>query len=230
MNSIILPTYCPAQEVESALHEFMDTLAMSTTLPAELVVVEQGKRLVEKDLLLYKSTGAIVHSQYRYYPDPIGYARAVNIGASLAVGDYLFIVNNDLKLPYGWDAKLLTAYRSVPDMGLLSPLEHTRGGYNGIILNESWWSCVLISRKVWETVGPLDDEKLNYRFHDQDWSIRCKRKGFQVARLGSLRVHHIDSTTYKHMPVKREEGEERAEMIRRYGYAHFFEWFGHGAK
>lgn len=227
MNSIILPTYCPVPSVEEQLKVFLQGLEQNTVLPYELVVVEQGKQVFPS---IPYTSGKLLEAgewpeaaKYFHQEQPMGYAKAVNKGVEMSSGEWLFIVNNDIKVPYGWDDKLLKAYQRLPKgKGLLSPIERGRGvEKDDFILNESWWSCVLIHRSVWDEVGRLDDEVLNYRFHDQDWSIRCRRAGYDVARYRGVVIDHIESSTYRHMNI--DEGPERAEMLRRHGALHFHE-------
>lgn len=219
--SIIIPSYRPVVEVAELELECLRSIRQHTQNDYELVYVrnEEYNPLIDCPVLAARNV------RFVDMGEPVGYARAVNIGVAVSSGDYLFIVNNDIKiLTPGWDQEMLDMYESkrasVTRFGLLSPED--RPGWLGVNLDSSWWSCVLISRAVWDKVGPLDDKLLNYRFHDQDWSIRCRKAGYHVARYGGVRVAHKESSTYKHMKV--EEGPEREEMVRRYGVAHFFEW------
>jgi GT2 family glycosyltransferase len=218
MNSVIVPSYCPVPEVAVLARRAVAQLLGNTVDPYELIVVEQGEPVLAG---LTEDARAMTWLAYKHYPEPMGFARAANKGVSMASGDYLFIVNNDVLVPWAWDSQLLKEYVSCPKCGILSPTD--------VVVPEpvvyrdvSWWGCVLVSRAVWDELGPLDEEKLNYRFNDQDWNIRCRQAGYEVCRYGGVRVEHFESSTYRHMNV--DESPERAEMVRRYGVAHFHEW------
>lgn len=220
MNSVIIPTYCPTPEVAVLLQRCLASLFACSADPYELIIVEQGdKYCCAKDASLCNTRQIVCRVLYDYHRHPIGYAAAVNRGMEMATGDYLFIVNNDIEVPSSWDRDLLRVYQEEPKIGLLSPVD--RDGLVGVF-EESWWSCVLISRKVWNEVGPLDDKDLNYRFHDQDWSIRCTKAGYKVRRYAGVRVEHKESSTYRHMTT--DETAERAVMRSRYGHEHFYQW------
>jgi len=222
-SSIIIPTYAPVEDVDRKLKTCLQViLAYTDMADKELVIVEQG-RVVAGNLIQSLKTGRDYPLTYRHSKEPLGFARAVNLGVGLASGDHFLIVNNDIEVSPGWADRLVDKYDSVPNAGLLSPAcTSPRDRCEMIEEPTSWWSCVCISRKVWEDVGKLDDEKLNFRLHDQDWSIRCFDKGYVVGRYRNVTVVHHDCTTYKHMVV--DETPERAEMVRRYGVEHFADY------
>lgn len=218
-TSIILPTYCPTPEVEEYLKNCLEALAAHSTSECEVVVVENGS---ESPLLHSRMCDTFVRTR-----QPLGYAKAVNIGVKLARAEYLLIVNNDLFVEQNWDTELCEAYERLPGGGgVLGAVEThlTSPGVKEFWMDASWWSCVCIRRDVWDKVGPLDDGPLNYRLHDQDWSIRAKLAGYDVARWTGARVRHVNSATYKHMETHHIETSERAEMRRRHGHEHFVDW------
>lgn len=217
--SIILPTYCPDDAVAKILQEFWKTLE-ETELPEEwdtqMVVIENGNPRTE---WLKRASDIYIHKD-----KPIGYAKAVNIGLALADGDFIVIVNNDLKVQQDWLEKLINDYMATPEIGTLAPMGHPFPvtSHEGINFDQHWFSLVVMSRAVFTKIGYLD-ELLNYRFHDQDYSIRVRRAGLQVARTTSVIVDHINSATYSKMGRNEDPGE-RMLMMQRWGCATFEEW------
>lgn len=237
MNSIIIPTLCPTIDVKHKLLECLGSIARHTVRPFELVLVEQGDRIVtgDKVLAVFDNCVSLPGEKQTliYTADKLGYARAVNIGVKAAsASDYIFIVNNDITVPPRWDEDLINAYErpitwpgGARVMGMLSPIEQGRCvKSNSFIFNESWWSCVLMNRRVWNVVGELDDVDLNYRLHDQDWSIRCHKAGYGVGRYCGVVVQHEEASTYRHLAPEVNESAERAIMRERHGVEHFFQW------
>lgn len=212
MLSIILPTYCPDEEVKGYLNNFLLSLKNTTNREDyQFIVVEQGPVSVDFNILK--------PDEYIYKQNPIGYARAVNIGLALADGDYLLIANNDIVLPDGWLEKMMEDYRS----GTLAPLDQEWQNPEPIIYeNSHWFSFVLMNREVFKKVGYLD-ESIPYRFHDQDYSIRVKKAGFSVNRTGKVIVKHINMATFNKMGRPGDSKEEEI-MINRYGCSSFNEW------
>lgn len=209
--SIILPNYCPDQDVEKYLNNFLNTL--ERTMKKEdyqFVVIENGSQSER-----LKSLADI----YIYKEKPIGYARAVNIGLALADGDYLLIANNDLELPDGWFEKMIEDYQG----GILSPMDQEwKNPEPRIYEDQHWFSLVLMDRPTFIKVGYLD-QSINYRFHDQDYSIRVKKAGFPVRRTGKVVVKHINMATFSRMGRPGDE-EEKREMIKKYGCSLFDEY------
>src|ERR1700721_1883371 len=220
--SIILPTYCSAPDVEPKLRRCLKLLAAHTNwTDKELIVVEQGELAAAKWLgtFQYQFNAAKVKIKYIHEAQPIGFAKAVNTGVEASSGDYLLIVNNDIDVSHNWADRLIKAYEHQPKAGLLFPAcTDPKDAIETIEYPHSWWSCVCIARRVWDDVGKLDAEKLNYRMHDQDWSIRAFNKGYIVGCYRGVTVVHDDSSTYRHMTVN--EVPERSEMIRRWGFEH----------
>lgn len=203
--SIILPNFCPDKEVAGYLTKFIVSLSQNTTMEYQLIVVENGSHTPK----LSEIADIYIHK-----PMPIGYARAVNIGLSIADGEIFVIMNNDLEVPPNWLETMLKQYEN----GTLAPVDHVLP-FEGIIQDSHWFSMVMINRETFTKVGYLD-ESLPYRFHDQDYSIRVKMAGFPVRQTASVVVNHINSATYAKMN-RNEDPQEQEEMIRRYGVSHF---------
>lgn len=154
--------------------------------------------------------------QHVYREAPMGYARAVNLGLALATGDILIIANNDLILPHGWLDGMLQDYQE----GTLAPQDMS---VDPIIYEDAhWFSLVMMGRDTFTKVGYLD-ELINYRFHDQDYSIRVKKAGLPVRRTGKVVVQHVNSATYKKMN-RNEDPAEAEIMMQRHGAKLFSDW------
>lgn len=213
-TSIILPSYVIDETVHGYLKQCLANLEANTDRESyQLVIVDNGS-VAGSELMKSKADIYVRKEQ------PMGYARAANLGLSLADGDYLCILNNDLFVPKDWLPNMIKDYESIPNAGTIAPME---GMPEKRLYHDShWFSLVLFSRKVFTEIGYLD-ESINYRFHDQDYSIRVKKAGYEVLRTGNVAVEHINSATYGKMK-RNEDPVERDVMIKRYGHAHFEEW------
>lgn len=208
-----MPSYVIDQENLSHLSLCLSKLEECTERDLyELIIIDNGSNygidlMKEKaDIYIRKDT-------------PMGYARAVNLGMAIANCDYLLILNNDLFVSPNWLPQMIADYESTVG-GIMSPMDIE--STTGIFYDQHWFSLILMSRKVFTDVGYLD-EKINYRFHDQDYSIRVKKAGYEVMRTGNVRIDHINSATYGKMG-RNEDPAERQIMIGRYGVAHFNDW------
>lgn len=151
----------------------------------------------------------------------MGYARAVNCGFTLADFDDVAVINNDLFVQDGWLQGLQDAYDATPG-GILSPFDYPmeKGPTQ---YDKHWYSLFYTRKNVLSKVGYFD-EAMNYRYHDQDYSIRVKTAGFEVMRTPNVVVAHINSATYSKMEEKKNEGAEAKLMLERHGHTMFEDW------
>lgn len=152
---------------------------------------------------------------------PMGYARAVNCGFTLADCDDVAVINNDLFVQEGWLQGLQDAYDTTKG-GIMSPFDHSIQP-GPVYFNHHWYSLFYTRKDVLTKVGYFD-ESINYRYHDQDYSIRTKMAGFEVMRTPNVVVGHINSATYNKMEQKKNEGQEAMIMHKRYGFTMFEDW------
>ena len=57
------------------------------------------------------------------------------------------------------------------------------------------FACALIDRKVFETIGGLDDENLPVAFNDTDFCLRAREAGFEVIYTPHACLYHHESVT-----------------------------------
>ncbi len=225
-TAIILPCYIPDDEVFAHYKSFIDSLRRTTPQESyQLIIVDNGTPSAEA--VKRMETDADI---YFRSPLPLGYARAVNLGIEIAygladffdlVGGKFVVANNDIVLDEPWLEKMILLYDEIKP-GLLSVQDNPQKTER-FYPNESWYSFWMIDAQTWKEVGALDDTKLNYRFHDQDYSIRLAKKGYFVGRTGLIQAKHANSATYKKMN-RNEDPDEKAEMIARHGHALFSDW------
>lgn len=215
--AIILPSLILDEETMTYYHRFINSLRTHTPHDIyHLYIIDNGSKVGAERM-------AGDADVYYRSESPLGYAKAVNLGIEMAIeeGYTQFVVaNNDIELSEAWLTNLVDMYRETG--GLLAPQDHPTET-KVLYPDESWYSLWLIDKKTWLKVGRLDDELLNYRFHDQEYSIRLKKAGFFVGRTGLIHVKHGNSITYKKMG-RNEDPAEREEMIRRHGHALFSDW------
>lgn len=224
--AIILPCYLIDAENLAHYRKFIETLEANTPRQMyDLIIVDNGSNLGREEM----QRDADIYFEH---PEPMGYAKAVNAGMAAAKSLCVVpgrdltcvVVNNDIELPQHWLEDMLEIFKETG--GLLAPQDFP-AHKDRIYYDQSWYSLWMIKMSTWEKVGTLDDEKLNYRFHDQDYSIRLKKAGLFIGRTGKVQVKHINSATYSKMK-RNEDPEEREEMMRRYGFALFSDWMRAG--
>jgi glycosyltransferase involved in cell wall biosynthesis len=236
--AIVLATYCPTEEVQRYFVRCLQSLAKHTRPELyHLIVVEQGP-LTWRPFAKVKAD----YADYIYFPEPLGHAKAVNAGLALVPPDaeYVCLLSNDVFVCPEWLAILLEDFRKDSRLGLLAPFDQNSKAEldrevsaiinrqplihpaieineNGLFYNWHWWACVLLRNLP----GFRLDETFNFRYADQEADMWLHRHNYRIARTPRVIVEHVNSATYSQMHKEKEEAEERAEMIRRYGVPGF---------
>jgi GT2 family glycosyltransferase len=195
--SAIIPTWNRAALVEHIL----TNLAEQTRPPDEIIVVDNGSQ--DETLVVARRLGA----QIVAFPENRGFAAAVNAGIEHSTGEWILILNNDVRLEPDWIERLLTSAKqenaAFAAGKLLQQHDHE-------ILDGSWdlvsraayaWRCgwgrrdegiwsmgrkirlapmtaVLFHRRVFDALGLLETRFESY-YEDVDFGLRCALAGFE---------------------------------------------------
>ena len=148
----------------------------------------------------------------------LGFARAINVAAARAKGEYLFIGNDDLRFEPRSLSVLSNYLYHNPKVGvcggaifslrvphLLISTGYHMNRWTGNIsptliiqkISQPDWiqGCALLTRKkLFDQVGGLD-EGFEYFFEDYDYCVRVKKIGYQLASIPEAHFWHGESTT-----------------------------------
>ena len=146
----------------------------------------------------------------------LGFAPANNQALTAATGDLLLLLNNDTIVPPGWLTRL-AHHLEDRSLGLLGPATNrtcneaqveapyqTYGEFlrfareRAATLDEQpvipirmpMMFCAAMRRDVYERVGPLDERYVVGMFEDEDYALRVKAAGYEVAWAPDAYVHH----------------------------------------
>ena len=145
----------------------------------------------------------------------VGFGPGNNQGLREATGEILILLNNDTMVPRGWITRL-ARHLEDPAIGLIGPatnracneaqldiLYQTYAEYQAVArdLGERYEGhrfpirmpmmfCAAMRRDVYERVGPLDERYEVGMFEDEDYALRAKAAGYQVAWTPEVYVHH----------------------------------------
>ena len=198
-----------------------------TRIPYELIFVDNasGDGVIEDLRDIHKESAAPVriirNKKNRFF------AGGNNQGIRAARGDYVLLLNADTLVTPGWLQDLVECARRHPTVGLVGPYTNHAVGlqvlwplaYGSLEELPSWarvWSkrrrgsirsvpwligfCLLIPRKVIQTVGLLDERFGPGGFEDYDYCLRVRFAGYEIAIAEDVYVHHFGGRGYVDMP------------------------------
>jgi GT2 family glycosyltransferase len=197
------------------LAECMPSLLDQTYSPLEVIVVDNASsdgaadwvaaQYPEADVLPLEATQS--------------FARATNLGAASAQGDYLFLLNPDVRLEPDVVARMVAVAQAHPDCAavgaklkfwwapaFLNGLGNRVGTFswgtdNGLghldlgqfdhwqELPSACYAAVLIRKAAWEDAGPADEGFPMY-YEDSEWSYRARLLGYKVYAAPQAIVYH----------------------------------------
>lgn len=183
--------------------------------------------------------------------DNRGFAAANNQGLAIASGDYLVLLNNDTYVTPGWVRTMVNHMRRNTGLGLLGPVtnnignearieiayesmdemlvraaEHTRRRIGRIFpLRTAAFFCVMIPRKTYEAVGPLDEAFGRGFFEDDDYCRRVEQLGLQVACAEDVFIHHQLSASFN--KLKQQDRQKLFEENKKTYEAKWGAWVPH---
>lgn len=192
--TIIIPSYCPTQEVWGYEQRCLYNLSQHT--PRD-----------QYDLIVVGGSG------------DWSFPQKINAAITGVRTEFVFVLSNDVFVPPGWMEAMLKCFEDaerIANCGILAPADDPQE--KRMWWEEHWWALVLFRSSTFRGLGGFD-EYLWKTYHDQDYSIRLKQAGYSVLRTNAVCVEHINMATRRHMPV--DDSNEKAEMIRRYGVTEF---------
>lgn len=152
----------------------------------------------------------------------LGFSAGNNVGLSAATGEYLVVLNNDTYVTPGWVRGMVRHLKRNPEAGLIGPVtnnignearieihyatmdemierasEHTRR-HPGMAfeLTTAAFFCVMMTRKAYERVGPMDENFGVGFFEDDDYCRRLSLEGFSILCADDVFVHHHLSASF----------------------------------
>lgn len=213
--SIIIPTYNQREYVLQCV----SSIEKHTPAPFEIIVVDNASKDGTAEAMLRKGGMVRVASLDKNR----GFAGGVNHGLMMARGRHIIVLNNDTLVTPGWLDNMMTCLASDPKIGVVGPVTNYIGGDQQIQVPyrevEEMWPfaathnrpdadkhritdrlvgfCWLFSRELLERVGYLDEGYAVGNFEDDDWIIRVKLAGYQLAVAGDAFIHHFGSVSMK---------------------------------
>jgi len=118
MTSIIIPVYNNFQYTKLAIESIR-----KYTKNFKLIIVDNGS-LDETEILRSDKDLTYIRNS-----ENLGFAKACNIGANKANGEFILFLNNDVVVTPGWLEKMLKHYRYFPNLGIVGCKTNYISGY-----------------------------------------------------------------------------------------------------
>ncbi len=216
--SIIIVTW----NSKKYLRTFLDKLSVQIFHNFEVILVDNGSENGELDELQEEYQN--LHLYIKKLDSNYGFAVANNLGARLACGQWLALINADAYPEPGWLEKLLSIAEQNPKYSFFSSRQiqfnapdlldgagdayHISGlawrnGYKlpskiyGLEQKESFSACAaaaLYSREEFLKVGGFDEDYFSY-FEDVDLGFRLRLSGAKCLYVPEAVVHHVGSAS-----------------------------------
>jgi len=202
--SILLITWNRLRMLQECLGSLLETTHGDNY---EIIVWNNGSDDGTKE---YLDEIAVEHPEVRpiHNPKNVG-LNAVALSVKQARGYYLVEMDDDvLRFPDDWLAKMLHAFKNIPNIGYLvanvvqdeytmgekgPPEEYEVVDYDGIVVEhgDSWGWCSMTSLEVMKRIGnfPRRRGRLNFT-EDLDYVRRCLNAGYLRGILQEVVVYH----------------------------------------
>jgi len=178
---------------------------------------EDTKQYLQDLILRLEDKLTTIHSDAN-----MGFIEPNNELAALGDGDYIILLNSDVKVSGGWDQAMIGWLQNHQDTKIV--------GYAGGLLDEkgvggrlgfgydidyvSGW-CLCLSRETYDQYGLFNSDLKFAYAEDSELSIRLQAEGHRIYALHLLFVHHYENKTIN---VVKDEGE--VDVYATFAYNH----------
>ncbi|QFT94711.1 N-acetylglucosaminyl-diphospho-decaprenol L-rhamnosyltransferase [Roseovarius sp. THAF9] len=214
--SIVIPAH---NKVEVTYLALCSLLLAPNDASFEVIVVDDASTDETAELENIVSGITVLHNE-----EPQRFIRACNAGASVAKGDYIVLLNNDVEVTTGWIDELLGAFERFDFVGLAgAKLLYPDGKLQdagGIIwgTGNPWnygnrqnpndprycyarqadylsGAAMMVPKQIWDEVGGLSQYLEPMYFEDTDFAFKVREAGYTTWFVPSSVIYHYEGMT-----------------------------------
>jgi GT2 family glycosyltransferase len=184
----------------------IDSLNEDGISDAQIAVVDNGSTDGTREFLDSRRALRVIRNEFNR-----GCAAAWNQGVRALGAPWTVILNNDVLIPQGWSAGLLS-FAEQKGMDIVSPakcegeIDYDFATYARAFMEKmaraarrgiASGSCFLVHERVFLREGLFDDDPRLGGYEDDEFFRRSRANGFRLGLTGSSFVHHFGSVTQK---------------------------------
>lgn len=197
----------------------LESVAAATRAPYRLLLIDNGSEQETRGLLDDAARRDPERVQVLRNAENLGFIKAVNQGIRASTAPYVCLLNNDTVVMPGWLEEMVRVAESDPAIGLVNPQSTTFGSVpaqrtlDGIrahaeaVARERGQTrelataigfCLVITRRLLETIGLFDEQYGMGNFEDADFTKRGLAAGFRAVLALGAYVYHEEKASFKH--------------------------------
>lgn len=216
--SILIPAY----NMKECTNQCLASIRRTVRIPYEVIIIDDGSQEDECVSIREGEDDVRVLSLNQHY----GISHALNMGIDAAEGAVILFLHADIMLAPNTVDDLLDVLIENPQIGAVSavaPREHKYiRSFPGVNYHD-WVGfvsaaeyirtqkmqlhpeiyaelfCLMVRRDVVEAVGGLDEDYQTPPMAAFDYTARMTRKGYQIASVSTVYVHHQESVHVQDM-------------------------------
>ena len=219
---IIIPNYVTDASLSIVLR-CLDSVHKCSGSEARLIFVDNGSPSLNSVLpMLELFPGAVKILN----PSNLGFVKAVNQGMRASTAEHVVLLNNDTEVVPDWLPRMRAAFAG--KVGIVGPRSQPNGTISGelpyrtaTILPQGdmlVFFCAMISRRVIDHIGILDEEFGIGLGDDDEYCWRAQQAGFDLCYLGDLTILHHHKVTFRQLYTGiqiRDMGWDSVDILRR---------------
>lgn len=224
--SIVVLTYNNEEMNRKCIDSILNSTAYGNF---ELIIVDNNSTDSTIEFLLELRKENLDNVKIIFNKDNIGFAGGNNVGIRASNGEYIVLLNSDTIVSRGWLTNLVKHIENDTNYAMCNPVTNSIGNesqiisqYNGMDEYQEFayyytdkhmgqeyrnvdripLFSTIISKKVIDEIGFLDESFELGMFEDDDYTERVRNAGYRIIIAEDVFIHHINNGSFKKLDSK----------------------------